>query len=116
MSEVVPDVVFFHWSPQTRRKQIIRRGMVIGAWAVGRDWKPPFLCFSHEPKLAWTLSGAIHPEIPAWDLWMVYESDLQGYEKLHDTYVDTGRPYVKEVRVYHAIPKRDLWLVGQRDA
>ena len=117
MPEIIePDVAFYHWSPRARRKQITRRGMQPGSWSVGRDWKPPFVCFSHDPKLAWTLSGRIHPEILEWDLWLVYESDLEGYEKLTDTYVDTGRAYVKEVRVYHGIPKRNLWLVGERNA
>lgn len=79
------------------------------------DWRPPHICFSDEPRLAWILSGFMHSEeIKEWDLWMVFSYDAEEWEAIIDTFHDTGRKYVKEYRVYHRIFKKDVHYIGSR--
>lgn len=82
--------------------------------SVDGEWRPPYVCFSHSPSLAWALSGACHPEIESWDLWMMWSNVPSGYEEIYDHYADTGREYVKEFRVYERVWKRDVWYVATR--
>jgi hypothetical protein len=107
--------MMYHWSPTERRNQINRRGFVPGSWSVDRVWRPPVICFSDNPSLAWALSGQIHTEVPIWDLWAVWSDVPTGYEEIWDHYPDTGRPYIKEYRVYERIFKRDIWYVATRE-
>lgn len=109
-----PDLCFYHWSPTERRKRIQRHGFLPGSLSLDGDWRPPHTCFSDEPQLAWILSGKIHPEIHEWDLWMVFAHDLEHYEQILDTFIDSGRHYVKEYRVYHRIPKRHIHYIATR--
>jgi len=46
-----------------------------------------------------------------WDLWMVWSNKLEGYETL----ALGGDHKPTEYRVYHRIPKRDIWYVGSRE-
>lgn len=106
-------MILYHWSPTSRRKAILRRGFVPGSWSTDRLWKPPYVCFSDSPSLAWALSGgtgrgALHE---SWDLWMVHSDRLEGYEELP---FDDEPDRIKEYRVYHRIYKRDLWYVATR--
>lgn len=105
----------FHWSPTDRRSGILRRGLCPGSLSLAREWRPPYVALADEPWIAWLLSGRIHPEIPDWDLWMVYAADLIGWEVIFDTFRDTGRPYVKERRVYHRVPKSAVHWIGTRN-
>lgn len=82
--------------------------------SVAREWKPPYVCFSDDPHLAWTLSGKVHPEIEQWDLWMVCHYSVDRWEIIFDTYYDTGRHYIKEYRVYDRIPKRNVLWIAER--
>ena len=83
------------------------------------DWRPPYVALSDEPLLAWQLSGRMFPDVPSWDLWLVYheaQSSYDGCEIITDTYPDTGRTFVKEYRVYTRIFKRDVAYVATRKA
>lgn len=104
----------YHWSPSDRRRAINRRGLVPGSHSVDREWRPPYICLSDTPSLAYALSIDFHPEILSWDLWMVWSDRPKGKEAIYDTYADTGRAYVKEWRVYERIYKRDVWYVATR--
>lgn len=106
--------VLFHWSPTANRPRILRLGLTPGRLSVDRQWRPPHVCFSHDPETAWRLSGRNHPHIDEWDLWMVFAATLEGYEAILDTYVGSGRHYVKEVRVYHRVYKRNVLYVASR--
>jgi len=77
-------------------------------------WKPPYVCFSDDPQLAWELSGRIHPEITGWDLWQTWSDVPSGMEAIYENRRDNGEPYVKEWRVYERIFKRDIWMVATR--
>jgi hypothetical protein len=114
-SSQIPDSPFllFHWAPVERRAGITRSGLVPGKRSIDRLWRPPFVCFSTSPSLAWVLSAAIHPEIPLWDLWCTWSTRLTGYELLFDHDSD-GDSFLKEVRVYERIYKRDIWFIGTR--
>lgn len=104
------DGLMFHWSPTTRRKQIIRYGLRPGSLSVDKEWKPPYICLAPSPSLGFALCIEYHPEIPEWDLWQVWADNLRGRELLFD---DRDRT-VKEYRVYERIYKRDIWYVGSR--
>jgi hypothetical protein len=107
-----PAFPLFHWSPYIRRNQIERKGLVPGSRSIDGVWKPPYVCFSPDPELAWALSGRIHPEVEMWDLWMTWSNVPRGMEACIDCARDTGKHYVKEYRVYERIFKRDIWHVG----
>lgn len=107
--------LLYHWSPTSRRNAINRRGLVPGSMSTDREWRPPYVCLSDSPSLAWALSGAV-PRItshPSWDLWTVWDDCLSGYEVLP---FDDEPERIKEYRVYERIFKRDLWYVGTRAA
>lgn len=114
MSEDTP---LFHWSPHERFKQIKREGLMPGKWSTDRFWRPPVICLGSNPQLAWALSGGTLRGLQhaVWDLWMVWMSDLDGYEEIWDYYPDSDRTYIKEYRVYQRIYKRDLWYVASRE-
>lgn len=111
------DLLLYHWSPKTNRKGILRVGLDVGKLSLQGDWKPPYVCFSDDPMLAWVLSGRMWPEIQAWDLWMCNmntQTSFEGYEIITDTFFDTGRHYTKEYRVYSRVYKRDLVYLATR--
>lgn len=113
-----PDLLIFHWSPTTNRNSIKRRGLDIHRKTLQGDWRPPYVCFSDDPWLAWVLSGRMWPEIKSWDLWMCnlnIQDSFQGYELILDTFPDTGRRYTKEYRIYSRVFKRDLTYIGTRE-
>lgn len=103
----------FHWSPTSRRGQIERYGFRPSCRSVDGLWRPPYVCFSDRPSLAWGLSGQIHPEIDSWDLWEVWSDVPSGMESIR-TRDTAGREYVQEYRVYERIYKRDVWFVATR--
>lgn len=110
------DLILYHWSPTRNRDRIRHDGLKPGVKSLQGDWRPPYVCFSDDPNLAWILSGAMWPEIKEWDLWMCHvpTSDIEHYELILDTYRDTGRHYVKEYRVYSRVYKRDLIYLATR--
>ena len=111
------DLVLYHWSPRQNRANILKQGLSPGRSSLQGDWKPPYVCFSDEPDLAWRLSGAMWGEIKEWDLWMcnvTFQTSFAHYEIITDTYINTGRHYVKEYRIYTRVYKRDLVYVGSR--
>lgn len=75
---LVPAFPIFHWSPISRRKQIERYGFRVQMRSVDGVWRPPYTCWARDPQLAWWLSGAIHPEIDAWDLWQTWSDVPSG--------------------------------------
>lgn len=115
MTKRLDDLCFYHWSPRDRRASIVRSGFLPNKPSLQGEWRPPFICFSDEPHLAWILSGRIHPEITEWDLWMVFAGNAGEYETIFDTFPDTGRNYPKEYRVYHRIKKSDVIWIASRD-
>lgn len=111
------DLILYHWSPIKNRKQIKKLGLRIGGPSLQMNWRPPVLCFSDDPILAWSLSGAMWPEIETWDLWSVCmrsQTSFDNYEIITDTYADTGCHFIKEYRIYDRVFKRDLEYVGTR--
>lgn len=113
----IPDLILYHWSPTANRNSINKVGLDIGKRSLQKDWKPPYVCFSDDPQLAWTLSGRMWPSIKSWDLWlcnMRSQTSFEGYEIITDTYASTGRHFTKEYRVYSRVYKRDLIYVATR--
>jgi len=111
------DLIFYHWSPSVNRRSINRIGLDVGRKSLQSDWKPPYICFSDDPWLAWHLSGKMFPDISSWDLWMCNvrsQTSFEHYETLLDTYPDTGRHFIKEYRVYSRVYKRDLVYLASR--
>lgn len=111
------DLIIYHWSPTSNRASINKIGLDINRKTLQGVWRPPYVCFSDDPKLAWYLSGRLWPEINSWDLWMCHvssQNSFDHYEVITDTYVDSGRHYIKEYRVYSRIYKRDLYYLGTK--
>lgn len=113
-------MILYHWSPSSRREAIERDGFRPGSESTDGLWRPPYTCWADSPSLAWGLSGAMPrgEQHPTWDLWMLHDDRLDGYEVL---YFDTGdedpadEPRMKEARVYYPIPADDVWYVGTRE-
>lgn len=105
--------LLFHWSPTSRRKQILRRGLMPGSKSVDGLWKPPYVCFADSPSLAWALSGMTSrgSQVKSWDLWQMW-SDVPS--RMEELPFDDDPERIKEYRVYERIFKRDLWYVGTR--
>lgn len=118
LPEVPPlDINLFHWSPSRNRNRIRHDGLKTGVKSLQGDWRPPYVCFSDDPILAWYLSGEMWPDIKEWDLWMCHvpsQTSFDHWEIILDTYYQTGRHYVKEYRIYTRVFKRDLHYVGSR--
>lgn len=111
------DLILFHWSPTKNRARINHDGLVPGSLSLQGDWRPPYVCYSDDPILAWQLSGRMYPEIEEWDLWMFNldnQDSIDHYELITDTYVNSGRSYIKEYRIYQRVYKRDIVLLGTR--
>lgn len=111
------DLVIYHWSPSSNRRSIEKVGLCPGKKTLQGEWRPPYVCFSDDPYLAWVLSGKMYPEIKEWDLWMCHvpsQTSFDHYEIITDTFVDTGRHYVKEYRIYTRVYKRDLTYLATR--
>lgn len=111
------DLTYFHWSPLDRRKAILRHGLRPGMRSVApiRDiageWRAPYISLGTSPGWAWNLSGRLRPEVPAWDLWQVWQDDLTpGFEVLVANAVGGNA----EIRVRERIRKRHLWYVATR--
>lgn len=111
------DLILFHWSPSGNRERINRRGLDVNQRSLDGQWRPPYVCFSDDPFLAWHLSGNMWPEFNSWDLWAVNmgtQDSVDHYEIITDTYTDTGRRFVKEYRIYKRVYKRDVKYIGTR--
>lgn len=113
------ELCLYHWSPAKNRNSINKYGLDINKKSLQGDWKPPYVCFSDEPILAWILSGRMWPGSGEWDLWMCHvpsQTSFNHYEIILDTYINTGRHYIKEYRIYTRVYKRDLTYIGSRNA
>lgn len=102
----------YHWSPVERRKQILRFGLKPHSKSRCGQWKPPYVCFSDSPSLAWGLSACFSDGPGEWDLWMMWSNSPTGYETLTTGHNPSGKP--TEYRVYERVPKSKLWHVGVR--
>lgn len=111
MSLVLP--VFYHWSLAAHRPSIVRRGLRPSCPTSTRYEESTLaVCLGTSPSHAWSLSGAVFAEKgDVWDLWQV---GLDDGDEVHPLPFFGNR--LEEVRVLNRIPKRRLWLVGQRTA
>lgn len=104
----------YHWSPTTRRKQIIRHGLLPHRRPTTHatpKWRAPYVCFGDTAAWAWELSGG-QASAPSgsWDLWESRIVDLTDPLILP---VDSVNG-IHEIRTMHRVYKRHLWLVGTR--
>ena len=108
--------ILFHWYPVSRRESILRHGLCPGKLSRDKQWRPPYVCFSSSPSLAWRLSAGFSERRGKWDLWQVWSDQLDGWETIpYDDGKKNRYPFPKEHRVYHRIPKRNIWHVGTRE-
>lgn len=99
----------YHWSPRERRNSILKHGLVPNKLSKDKEWRPPYICFSKTPSLAWSLSGMMSDIYGEWDLWMIWSS-LVEYKTLN--YLNSH--HTIEYRIFHRVYKKDVWYVGSR--
>lgn len=104
----------YHWSPRDRRKSILRYGLCPNKKSKCGQWRPPYVCFSDSPSLAWGLSGEVSDILGEWDLWMVWSDSPSKYKTLSTTTNRSGKP--TEYRIYERLKKSQIWYVGSRMA
>lgn len=117
IKQLEPFRFLFHWSPASRRKQIVRYGLrpfsrlTVSA---GEDvkWAAPYVCFADSPAWAWALSGGMRwTPSGQWDLWQTSLDRLTAATIVPADWRPSG---IYEVRNEARVYKRDLWLVGHR--
>jgi Icc-related predicted phosphoesterase len=97
----------YHWSPTSRRSGILKHGLKPNSLSRCRQWRPPYICFSDSPSMAWALSGDFAESPELWDLWMMWSDIPKGYETLTTGDNKSGKP--TEYRVYERVPEgKDL--------
>lgn len=106
--------MLYHWAPSERRKSILRYGLCPKKKSKDNLWRPPYICFSRYPNLAWALS-ATHSNIKGWDLWCCWSDEVgKGYETLNNARIPKDQWWMIEYRVYDRIKKSKIWFVGTR--
>lgn len=103
----------YHWSPRSRREDILREGLKVYSNSVTHSaGKWPYICFSTDPKTAWSISGDMewNSDEELWDLWQV---TLTKSDEIHIR--SEFGPYIYEVRVRNSIPADRCWWVGERE-
>jgi hypothetical protein len=90
----------------------MRSGLCPGKLSRCAQWRPPYICFSKSPSLAWALSAQNEDTKSKWDLWMMWSNQVpKGYEKL----CTDGSGIPTEYRIYDRIHKRKIWHVGTKE-
>lgn len=101
----------YHWSPSERYAAIKRDGLRPGSPSTVAGVDLTYLCLAPDPRLAWSISGAMDfvSEIEDWDLWQVRTAEGD------ELYVrpDFG-PMVYEIKCRTPIPPDRLWWIGRR--
>lgn len=111
MSLVLP--VLYHWSPETCRASIRRRGLKPTTPTAYLEDSFLAVCLGTSPSHAWSLCGAIWADRgSSWDLWQVTLDDIDHVHVLPSHGADGHR--LQEVRVANPIPKARIWHVGSR--
>ena len=106
--------LLYHWSPRSRRASILRGGLRMKQRSPDRSWRPPYLCWSKFPNMAWSLSATHGPKMQVWDLWCAW-SDRVGKLKRCNFYPDRRKSWFNdEYRSYENVPAKRTWLVGTR--
>lgn len=109
--------ILYHWSPKSRRKSILRYGLCPGKLSRCGQWRPPYLCFSDSPSLAWACSAEFNwSKEKHWDLWMMWSNVVDGgFEVLTLGRVRKYAHEPQEFRLYNErVPKSKIWHVGTR--
>lgn len=106
--------LLYHWSPQSRRKGIVRCGLCPRKKSRDGEWRPPYLCFSRYPNTAWALSATHSAKRETWDLWCVWSDEVGPYVTLNTAPNPKKAWWRTEYRSGRRIPKSKIWLVGSR--
>lgn len=102
----------YHWSPAERYASIVRDGLRPGSDpTVATGTRLTYLCLSPDPRLAWSISGAMDwvSEIEHWDLW---QARIVDGDELHVR--PENDPVIREVKLRGCIPPDRLWWIGRR--
>lgn len=115
MSFVLP--VLFHWAPASKRRGIVRYGLLPGQPPTCMDsedapeeYRQTAVCLGTSPSHAWSLSGDLYATPgDTWDLWQM---------NLDDNDLVIPLPFegfrLQEIRVANRIHKRRVWYVASR--
>lgn len=105
----------YHWSPVSRRKQILRKGLrpfQRATVSTGDDgFRQPHVCLGTTPSAAWAVSGDMGwtKHIVEWDLWQVRLAET---DEVH--FMSIWGDQIEEVQVRNRILKSQIWMVGTR--
>jgi hypothetical protein len=102
--------LLFHWSPVSRRKSILKYGLCPNKISKDNLWRPPYVCFSPSPSMAWCLT-VMHCGSMDYDLWMMWSSVPK---KLFPVFPGCHERR-QEYRAFERIMKKDIWYVGTRE-
>ena len=106
-------LILYHWAPTARRKAILRSGLKPGSLSRNRAWRPPFICYSVNPRWAIDSADAYHPISEAMDLWQVdTQCGAVGFLETFDHGQD--EPHL-EVRIYERVPAHYCHWVATRE-
>lgn len=109
----------YHWSPRSRRKQILKLGLMPGRRNItgpvvngdGSEWRQPCVCASPDPATAWAYSHGAWRSTGTFDLWQFW---LEDADEVH--VLPQWGSRIIEVRVHNRIRKARLIWVGERQA
>ena len=107
--------MLYHWSPVARRASILRHGLCPRkkSWSIDQ-WRPPYLCFSRTPSMAWGQSAVHSGKTGAWDLWCVWSSQIGPYATVNPSKTPRKDWHTTEYRSFRRISIRHVWHVGVR--
>ena len=103
--------LLYHWAPKSRRKAIQRAGLKPKQLSRDGAWKPPYVCYSDSPSLAWAYSGSLSPVEEEWDLWMVWSTAFVKVTKRKDM----RDMHPTEWRTTETALPAKIWRVGSRN-
>lgn len=106
--------LLYHWSPVSRRKGILKHGLCPKKKSRDGSWRPPYICFSRYPNVAWSLS-ATHDDAPKeWDLWVVWSDFVGKYKTMNNARRPRAQYYMTEYRGFQRIPTRHVVFIASR--
>jgi len=113
LNNINKSIFLYHWSPRSRKNQILRYGLKPGVLSRDREWRPPRICLALTPSQAWgSLSCSIKSGDNCDDIY--YDLWQTSTDRLNQPWEVCQFSEITEYRIYERVYKRNLWWVGER--